>query len=65
MYVDPAEYYGMETRLTAQESQIIECAAALKARIEFKYVKAEKEDLTLRLDIKEAEGFRLASWAPL
>eukprot|EP01034_Spumella_vulgaris_P037534 gene37534-46306_t len=56
VYVDPAEYYGMETRLVAQESQITECEAALKARNEeYKYVKAEKEDLTVCLETKEGE----------
>ena len=51
VYVEPAEFYGMESRLAMQENQITECEAALKQRVdELKYVKTEKEDLAVRLE---------------
>lgn len=32
VYVEPAEFYAMEARISAQESQLMECEAALKSR---------------------------------
>lgn len=32
VYVEPGEFYAMEARLSAQESQLLECEAALKSR---------------------------------
>ena len=32
VYIDPGEFYAMEARINAQESQLTECEAALKSR---------------------------------
>jgi len=57
IYLDPAEYYAMEGRLAAQDGQILECEAALKARNEeFKAVKAENIDLSTKLEASETES---------
>jgi kinesin family protein 11 len=34
VYLDPSEFYAMESKLATQESQLLECESALKARNE-------------------------------
>eukprot|EP01038_Epipyxis_sp_PR26KG_P006997 gene6997-9562_t len=56
VYVAPEEYYAMESRLTNQENQIIECESALKLRIEEnKYLKTERDELSSKLDQTQEE----------
>lgn len=56
IYLDPADYYAMEGRLAAQEGQLLECEAALKARIdEAKSIKLENADLTSKLEASDSE----------
>jgi kinesin family protein 11 len=50
VYVDPQEFYAMESKIASQEALLMECEAALKQRNEeFKLVKSENDDLTNRL----------------
>jgi kinesin family member 11 len=45
VYMDPAEFYAMETRLSAQESQLEECENALTLRTEeIKMVRRERDE---------------------
>lgn len=56
VYLDPAEYYAMESRITAQEGQLLECEAALKARNEeVKGFRQENLELAAKLDAADAE----------
>lgn len=51
VYLSPEDFYAMESRLTTQEAQLLECESALKSRNdEFKSVKAEMDLLTDRLE---------------
>jgi kinesin family protein 11 len=51
VYVDPAEFYAMETRLATQESQITECESALKVKSEeVKVLKSERDGIFAQLD---------------
>ena len=46
VYVDPAQFDAMEARLASQESQLLECEAALKSRYdEVKQLRNEKEEI--------------------
>eukprot|EP00981_Chlorochromonas_danica_P012539 scaffold5121_cov223-Ochromonas_danica.AAC.17 len=50
VYLDPNEFYAMETKLAAQESQLRECEAALKMRNdEYKTVKSENDELNMKI----------------
>ena len=45
VYVDPGEFYAMETRLQSQEAQIEECESALALRNdEIKLVRKERDE---------------------
>jgi kinesin family protein 11 len=56
VYVEPAQFAAMETRLQSQEDQLIECESALKGRTEeVKVLKVEKEELTLTLETTASE----------
>jgi len=58
VYVDPQEYYAMESRLAAQESQILECEGALAARNEeIKLVRVERDDVQASMEaLQEAHA---------
>lgn len=45
VYLDPAEYYALETKLSSQESQLLECETALSVRNEeIKIVRRERDE---------------------
>ena len=51
VYVDPIEFESMESRIVAQEAQLLECEAVLRTRTEeVKMLRAAKEDLELSLE---------------
>ncbi|RYD81658.1 MAG: hypothetical protein EOP84_10625, partial [Verrucomicrobiaceae bacterium] len=50
VYLDPAEFYQMESKMQAQESQLRECEGALKLRTdECKVLRSEVDELGARL----------------
>lgn len=48
VYMDPADFYAMETKLAAQESQLMECESALKQRTD--------EIKSYKLEVSECEN---------
>ena len=51
VYVDPAEFYAMENKLSTQAAQLAECEGALKQREEeLRALKADKQQLTVELE---------------
>lgn len=56
VYMDPAEFYAMETRLAAQESQLEECESALSLRTEeIKLVRRERDEYFAGYESSKAE----------
>lgn len=50
VYLDPAEFYAMESKLATQEAMLVECEAALKSRNdEVKVLKDQTDELTIDL----------------
>lgn len=51
VYMDPTQYYAMEAKMASQESQLVECEAALKVRSdEIKGLKFERDEMVTELD---------------
>ncbi len=51
VYLDPADFYAMESRISTQEAQLTECEAALRSRNEeVKLLKQDNEQLTTNLE---------------
>jgi hypothetical protein len=54
VYVDPAEFYAMETKLATQENQLTECEAALRSKSEeVKTLRSERD--TISTELEEAQ----------
>lgn len=50
IYLDPAQFEAMESRLQSQESQLLECEGALRSRMdELKELRSQREDMENRL----------------
>jgi kinesin family protein 11 len=50
VYVDPAEYYAMEQRISAQEAQLVDCESSLRQRSEeLKVLRQEKDEVQSHL----------------
>ena len=56
LYVDPAEYYGMEARISTQELQLTECEGALRVRNdEVKKLRSEREGVEEQLEVAKRD----------